>query len=124
MRKSSSGPQRTGEQPPTAGETFGKRLKSLRKSAGLNQGDLAEKLNVSRSSISSYENIDRMPDIEILRDAAAFFDVSADWLIGLSEVRQGDPKKDALIAELQDRIENIRIVLDHDVEEANNEHKC
>ena len=69
---------------------FSKRLKELRESAGLTQTQLADKLDVSRGSISFYENGDRIPDIEFLARVSDEFKVSADWLIGLSSVRSID----------------------------------
>lgn len=67
---------------------FQERLKKLREKEKLNQSELAEKLGVSRGAISYYENGDRVPDIEFLYKTAAFFDVSADYLIGLSNAKK------------------------------------
>lgn len=64
---------------------FSPKLKTLREEAGLNQSQLADKLGVSRGSISFYENGDRIPDIEFLRKVSEYFNVSADWLLGVSE---------------------------------------
>lgn len=61
---------------------FSKLLKELRDSRGLKQSDLAEKLGVSRGSISFYENGDRVPDIIFLYKVAEFFGVSCDYLLG------------------------------------------
>lgn len=61
---------------------FSERLKILREHAGLNQSQLAEKLEVSRGSISYYENGDRIPDIQFLHKASKFFGVSYDFLLG------------------------------------------
>lgn len=61
---------------------FSKLLKELRESKGLKQSDLAEKLGVSRGSISFYENGDRVPDIVFLHKMAEFFGVSCDYLLG------------------------------------------
>lgn len=69
---------------------FSERLKALREKAGLNQSQLAEKLGVSRGSISFYENGDRIPDIVFLHGVAELFQVSADWLIGLSDTKTVD----------------------------------
>lgn len=68
-------------------ESFGKRLRELRQESGLNQIQLAEKLGMSRGSISFYENADRMPDLNLLERAAEFFDVTIDYLLGKSENR-------------------------------------
>lgn len=64
--------------------TFAIRFKELRESAGLKQSEIGEKLGVSRGAISFYENCDRTPDIEFTANAAKFFKVSTDWLLGLS----------------------------------------
>ena len=45
---------------------FSKRIKELRKEAGLTQQQLGDKLNVTKGSICSYENGTRMASIDIL----------------------------------------------------------
>lgn len=69
---------------------FAERLKKLRMEKGLSQSVLAEKLGVSRGSISFYENCDRIPDIAFLVSASSFFGVSPDYLLGLSNERSLD----------------------------------
>lgn len=69
---------------------FSRLLKELRESRGLKQAELAEKLGVSRGSISFYENGDRVPDIEFLGKTSEFFDVSCDYLLGFDQ----NPSKD------------------------------
>ena len=64
---------------------FSRKLKSLRERAGLNQSQLADKLDVSRGSISFYENKDRIPDVVFLYKVSEYFGVSTDWLLGLHE---------------------------------------
>lgn len=66
-------------------QLFAKRLKELREKAGLNQRECAEKLNVSRGSISFYENEERLPDIETVYNISTLFGVSVDYLIGLTD---------------------------------------
>lgn len=72
--------------------SFSQRLKELRKEKGLTQQGLADKLNKSKSTISSYESNRRTPDINVVRDIAEFFNVSADYLIGKSEIRNSNDK--------------------------------
>lgn len=74
---------------------FAERMKELRTLAGLSQGTLAEKLGVSRGSISFYENCDRVPDIAFLMSASAFFGVSPDYLLGFSSAPTADIKEAA-----------------------------
>lgn len=65
---------------------FGKRLKDLRLSHNLTQFDLAESLNLSPSTIGMYEQARREPDMETLIRLAQYFNVSADYLTGSSNV--------------------------------------
>lgn len=66
---------------------LGKRIKELRAEAGLTQRALAEKLNLSCSALAMYETGKRDPDTSTLAAIAAFFRVSADYLLGLNESR-------------------------------------
>lgn len=71
-------------------DTFAKRLKQLREEQGFSQAQLGEKIGISRGSVSYYENKSRIPDIEILEKLATFFNVSSDWLLGLTNIRTTD----------------------------------
>ena len=42
-------------------------------------------LNISRESLSYYENGKRNPDIQLLKDMSAYFNVSIDYLINGKE---------------------------------------
>ncbi|NLW74721.1 MAG: helix-turn-helix transcriptional regulator [Clostridiales bacterium] len=53
----------------------------LRKKNGLSQEELAEKLNVSRQSISKWESAASIPDINKIIELSAFFGVSTDYLL-------------------------------------------
>lgn len=64
------------------------RLKQLREQKRLSQDGLAMKINVSQSTISAYEVGERTPDLETLITLACFFDVSIDYLVGRSDVKQ------------------------------------
>lgn len=57
-------------------------FKSLRQTRGYSQADLSEALDISRSSISMYENGNREPDFETLEKIADFFNVDIDYLLG------------------------------------------
>lgn len=57
-------------------------LKSLRKSQGLTQDELAKILKISRSTVGMYENGSREPDYETLESIADFFNVDIDYLLG------------------------------------------
>lgn len=65
---------------------FGKRLKLIREDHNLSREDLANKLNISYSTISKYETNVRFPDQEMLSKIADLFNVSTDYLLGRSNI--------------------------------------
>lgn len=77
------------------------RLKELREERRLNQEGLALKLNVSQSTISAYEIGERTPDLETLIAIANFFNVSLDYLAGLSDLKQQIRQSDLSPNELE-----------------------
>ena len=77
-----------------------RRLKELREQHRLNQEGLAMKLNVSQSTISAYEVGDRTPDLESLKSIARLFDVSIDYLVGISEKKKNINHSDLSLDEL------------------------
>lgn len=62
---------------------FCERLKELRLEKGLSTTALGKILNVSNSTISRWESGIIIPSIEHLYNIAKYFDVSADYLIGI-----------------------------------------
>lgn len=66
---------------------FAKRLKELRIDAGLKQSELAQKLDISPSTIGMYEQGRRSADQETLLKISDLFDVSTDYLLGKTNVR-------------------------------------
>lgn len=63
---------------------FDENLRAFRKQKDFSQEYLAEKMNVSRQTISKWENGTAMPDLKKLTDLASLFDVSMDELLGTS----------------------------------------
>lgn len=61
---------------------FNERLRELRTASSLSQVDLAEKLGVSRYSVSNWENDNIQPSIEMLVKISRIFKVSTDFLLG------------------------------------------
>ena len=64
---------------------FSERLKELREEMGIGQIQLAEELQVSKGIISLWENGLREPKLSNLVAIANFFDVTIDYLAGLSD---------------------------------------
>ena len=77
------------------------RIKELREQERLNQEGLALKLNVSQSTVSAYEVGERVPDLKTLIAIARLFNVSLDYLAGLSDVKQQIRQSDLSSNELE-----------------------
>lgn len=65
-------------------ERFAKRLKAARKSAGLTQIQLANKLGMTQSGYNPYENSLRDPSLATLSKLSRILNRPTDWLIGLT----------------------------------------
>ncbi|MCI3197668.1 helix-turn-helix transcriptional regulator [Bacillus sp. HU-1818] len=63
---------------------LGARIRRLRENSKLTQKALAEKLNIPHQNLSNYERGFRQPDYETLKKIANFFEVTTDYLLGLS----------------------------------------
>lgn len=86
---------------------FGNRLKSLRVQSGLTQAQLADKLNISPSTVGMYEQGRREPDNSTLTKLCHELKVSVDYLLGTgSNVKNSDSEIDNLILDFIDFIES------------------
>lgn len=65
--------------------TFNVRLKQLRTNRKLTQSELAEILDLKPTAISNYESRRNEPSFEKLILLSKYFDVSCDYLLGLSD---------------------------------------
>ena len=72
--------------------TFSDKLIALRKKAGWSQEELAERLNVSRQSVSKWEGAQSMPDIDKIVQLSSLFGVTTDYLL---KDGQDDPQSAA-----------------------------
>lgn len=61
---------------------IGDKIKELRNRKGLYQQELADKMNVSKSTIAMWETNKREPNSEMLIALANFFECSTDYLMG------------------------------------------
>ena len=87
-------------------EILVKRLSKARKKKGYTQADAAKYLNCNRATITNYEIGRRNPDIETLVKLAEYYEVSVDYLLGLSAI----PMSEALKYNV--RKDDVRITLD------------
>ena len=61
---------------------FADRVKYLRQSRELNQVQFAQKMGVTKQSVSNWENDNIMPSVDMLERIADYFKVSTDYLLG------------------------------------------
>ena len=61
---------------------LGEKLEILRKGKHLQQNEVAEHFNLTPASISGYEKDTTTPSLEVFSDLCAFYNVSADYLLG------------------------------------------
>lgn len=71
---------------------FGERLLKLREERNETQQQLADAIGITRQSLSRYETNDRTPNIDLVYNIAKHYNVSADYLLGLSEIQSSDKK--------------------------------
>ena len=62
---------------------FAQRLRELRQEKGLSMKQLAKELNTTDAAVSNWENEINEPKIFYLKAIAQYFNVSADYLLGL-----------------------------------------
>lgn len=75
---------------------FPSQLRKLREDKGVSQLTLAAELGISKSTLGLYETGDTLPDAKTLHDMAVYFNVSADYLLGLSSEKTSDVDVQAL----------------------------
>ncbi len=65
---------------------FGERLKKARERKGLTQAQVMKSTSISDKSLSRYENGATAPDPETILELILLYDVSADYIMGLSPI--------------------------------------
>ncbi len=65
---------------------FHKRLKELREEMGFSQEKLAKKLGYTQTCITKWESGQRNPSLDDLMALAKFFNVTTDYLLGLTDL--------------------------------------
>lgn len=84
------------------------RIKQLREKRGLIQEILAAELGITQQMLSKYERDVTFIKVDILKKIAVYFNVTADYLLGLSEVKrdlQGQMKVNETLDEYYDLVE-------------------
>ena len=65
---------------------LGQRIYELRNAFGWSQVQLAQRLSVSKQTVSNWENENIQPSIDMLVRLAKLFNVTTDYLLGLDTV--------------------------------------
>ena len=71
---------------------FNENFKALRQARGLTQAQMADKLGISISAVSMYEQGRRKPDNDMLRKICEKFRVSTDSLLGINVKESSEGK--------------------------------
>lgn len=64
---------------------LGFRIKEMRIRRGLNQKELAHRINKSKSAVCGYETNAQIPPLEVLVSIASVLNVSLDYLVGFEQ---------------------------------------
>lgn len=85
------------------------RIKELRLSRNMNQVQLAKELNVTKQTVSNWENDNIQPSVNVLIKIADYFGVTTDYMLGRSSTRTIDAEglTDRQIAHIRFIIEDI-----------------
>lgn len=87
---------------------FAYRIKYLRQTRELTQVQLADKLGVSKQSISNWENDNIMPSVDMLEKIA----VSTDYLLGREKRKSTDGSTIDVTGLSPNQIEHIMLIVD------------
>lgn len=75
-----------------ANKIFGERIKKLRLNSNMTMDILAQKLNVTKSRISMWENNGTVPREEVLIQLSKLYGVSIDYLLGNEDMEGSKPE--------------------------------
>lgn len=76
--------------------SIGRKIQEYRVKNGFSQETLAEKMNVSRQSVSKWELGQTLPEVDKIITMSKLFSVSADALLAINEKLSDKPNKDKL----------------------------
>ena len=62
-----------------------KRIRALRKEKNVDQNTMAKDIDVSNASISYWETAKQIPSAEVIYKMAIYFNVSSDFILGITE---------------------------------------
>ena len=74
-------------------EKIGRFIAELRRKKNMTQQELADELRVTDRAVSHWENGRRLPDISLLKELAAFFNVTIDEIISGKRMTEDEQKE-------------------------------
>ena len=95
------------------------RIKQLRKKRGITQQRLASELGITQQMLSKYEKDISLIKIDVLKRIAVYFNVTTDYLLGISDVKrdlQKQLKMNETLDEYYDLIEVYKELDQYDQE--------
>lgn len=95
----------------------GERIKELRKEKGLSQAQLSKKTGISRSVIGMVESGNQKGGRDFNKAMANFFNVSIDYLEGMTDERNNNNKDDLINEFVEFLIDNGVIEDDNNIDE-------
>ncbi|UEL47327.1 helix-turn-helix domain-containing protein [Terrisporobacter hibernicus] len=90
--------------------TFQQRLRQLRKDKGLTIEQLAKELGTAKSTLSRYENGLREPKKDFLEILSSYFDVSYNFLLGITDVKHDNNENNIIDNEILEALDDIEII--------------
>lgn len=72
--------------------TLSNRIRCLRQERGLTQDEFGKLFGIVKSTVSLYENGKSVPNDQIKTDMCRYFNVSMDYLLGLTDERAAPPE--------------------------------
>lgn len=90
--------------------TFGEKIQQLRKKGGLSQEGLAERIAVTRQTISKWELDQSTPDLEFISQLSDIFGVSTDYLIKEDMATPDGPPVNKRTFRMLDRFKQISLL--------------
>ena len=80
---------------------FADRILYLRKSKGISQEELADKVGVSRQAVSKWESEQSMPDVEKIIIMSDYFNVTTDYILkGIEVVENKEEKSKEIVGKV------------------------
>lgn len=84
---------------------IGQKIKDLRKQKNITQDDLSKIIGITTSAVGLIETDARNPSLEVLTKLADYFDVTTDYLLGMTDNSQHN------VAEIPDELKRVGVEL-------------